>query len=119
VDSAIIGGGINQRMASAPWTPAQEGVHQICYLLAEYQKIGTNQGQVYNAPRFSLRIDQANTRMFEVVVSGETLSFPSFRGDPESESGRIHWLVLLLFHSLSSVHYVMRLMPRVCTLLRG
>jgi hypothetical protein len=33
-------------MASAPWTPAQEGVHQICYLLAEYQKIGTNQGQV-------------------------------------------------------------------------
>lgn len=28
------------------WTPQETGVHQICYLLAEVQKPGTNQGQV-------------------------------------------------------------------------
>lgn len=33
------------RMGS-PWTPQEAGVHQICYLLAEVQKPGTNQGQV-------------------------------------------------------------------------
>ena len=30
----------------AAWTPQEAGVHQICYLLAEVQKPGTNQGQV-------------------------------------------------------------------------
>ena len=28
------------------WSPQEAGVHQICYLLAEFQKPGTNQGQV-------------------------------------------------------------------------
>lgn len=30
----------------SPWTPQEAGVHQICYLLAEVHKPGTNQGQV-------------------------------------------------------------------------
>lgn len=46
-------------MAAAPWTPAQEGVHQICYLLAEYQKIGTNQGQVIAIALRKLEGDRA------------------------------------------------------------
>ena len=28
------------------WTPVETGVQQICYLLAEVQKPGTNQAQV-------------------------------------------------------------------------
>ena len=33
--------------ASAPaWAPQEPGVQQICYLLSEYQKPGTNQSQV-------------------------------------------------------------------------
>ena len=33
--------------ASAPaWSPQEPGVQQICYLLSEYQKPGTNQSQV-------------------------------------------------------------------------
>jgi len=32
------------------WTPQETGVHQICYLLAEVQKPGTNQGQVRPPP---------------------------------------------------------------------
>lgn len=32
----------------SPWTPQEAGVHQICYLLAEVQKPGTNQGQILN-----------------------------------------------------------------------
>ena len=32
------------------WTPVETGVQQICYLLAEVQKPGTNQAQV----RFNL-----------------------------------------------------------------
>ena len=31
------------------WTPVETGVQQICYLLAEVQKPGTNQAQVRSA----------------------------------------------------------------------
>lgn len=30
----------------AAWLPQESGVHQICYLLAQVQKPGTDQGQV-------------------------------------------------------------------------
>ena len=32
------------------WTPVETGVQQICYLLAEVQKPGTNQAQVRLTP---------------------------------------------------------------------
>ena len=38
----------------AAWTPQEAGVHQICYLLAEVQKPGTNQGQVCRERRQAL-----------------------------------------------------------------
>ena len=32
------------------WSPQPSGVHQICYLLAEVQKPGSDQGQVWGIP---------------------------------------------------------------------
>lgn len=34
------------------WRPQEAGVHQICYLLAQVQKPGTDQGQVYTSLTF-------------------------------------------------------------------
>ncbi len=37
------------------WSPQEPGVQQICYLLSEYQKPGTNQSQVLACSRKGVR----------------------------------------------------------------
>ena len=37
---------LRRELRMAAWKPQETGVQQICYLLAEFQKPGTNQAQV-------------------------------------------------------------------------
>eukprot|EP00884_Botryococcus_braunii_P019984 jgi/Botrbrau1/666/Bobra.0161s0050.1 len=60
-------------MASAPWTPAQDGVHQICYLLAEFQKIGTNQGQILDQLEACKSYPDFNNYLAFIFAQGDSL----------------------------------------------
>ncbi|KAL3146894.1 hypothetical protein ABBQ38_014866 [Trebouxia sp. C0009 RCD-2024] len=60
--------------ASAPtWAPQEPGVQQICYLLSEYQKPGTNQSQILAQLEECKNIPDFNNYLAFILSQGNSL----------------------------------------------
>ncbi|CAD7697324.1 unnamed protein product, partial [Ostreobium quekettii] len=55
------------------WAPHEGGVHQICQLLAEFQKPGCNQAQIYQQLNTATQNPEFNNYLAYILGSSENL----------------------------------------------